>query len=561
MARANIRQLAKERFGYETFRPGQEEGLRSILNGKDTLCVQPTGSGKSAIYQIAGLVIPGSTIIISPLIALQRDQVDSIQNNELAEAALVNSTARVSEVKDAFEKLEGGSMEYLFLAPEQLHRQETIDRLIASKPSLFVVDEAHCISEWGHDFRPDYLRLGPVIEALGHPVILALTATAAPSVRDEIVKHLGMREPTIIVKGFDRPNIYLEVRPFDSDANKLNALLDAVEEEEKPGIVYVSTRKHAEQIEAALSDRGVKVVHYHGGMPRKEREAMQNEFMSGAASVIVATNAFGMGIDKADVRFVFHFDVSDSLDSYYQEVGRAGRDGKPSRAVLFYRPENLAVHKFLKGGGTLQVDQIRQVAEVIHQQDGPVDLDELKEQVNLSERKLAKAINRLEEAGALEKLPGGEVAASEESPDLKEASEQAAAEQERRRDYERLRLEKMAAYAEMHSCRREYILNYFGEESAAKCGNCDNCLHPKSPKVEAVPAAKSTTAPVLKPSKNEDVQQDQFALKTRVTHKEWGRGLVQGLEGDKITILFDEGGKKTLSLTAVRERDLLQPVE
>jgi ATP-dependent DNA helicase RecQ len=545
-----VLKVARDRFGFDSLRAGQEEAIRSILAGRDTLVVQPTGSGKSAIYQIAALLIDGPTIIVSPLIALQRDQLKSIEDAELADAAVLNSTLRVGEVREAFEKLESGDMEFFFLSPEQLQKPETMEKVQASKPSLFVVDEAHCISEWGHDFRPDYLRLKGVIDALGHPVVLAMTATASPEVRADITAHLGMKDPEVIVRGFDRPNISLEVRTYKDEQGKIAALLDEVEAAEKPGIVYTATRKHAENISNALGDLGVRVLFYHGGMRDKDRNQIQTEFMGGEADVIVATNAFGMGIDKPDVRFVFHADVSDSLDSYYQEVGRAGRDGLPARAILFYRPENASVHRFLKGGGKVDRAEMQRVVEAVHHQDGPVPIDELKNATGLSERKLAKAVNRLAEVGAVELLGNGEVAAAE-TDDLGKAAQEAAEEQERRREADRIRIEKMQAYAELHSCRREYLLEYFGEAASTRCDKCDNCGRPQHER-EAIPIDRHHAGA---PSRT-----DEYAHNTRVVHREWGKGLVENTEGDKLTVLFDSAsvGRRTLSLAFVQEHGLLE---
>jgi ATP-dependent DNA helicase RecQ len=562
-----IAEVATETCGFDSFRPGQDEAIRSVVEGRDTLVVKPTGSGKSAIYQIAAAIIPGPTIVVSPLIALQKDQADSIAEQDVGDAAVVNSTQRVSEVKDAFERLEEGDLEFMFITPEQLRKPEIVARLKATGLRLFVVDEAHCISEWGHDFRPDYMRLGGAIEALGHPTVLAMTATAAGPVRDEIVARLGMRDPNIIVRGFDRPNIRLSVQHFAKEQEKREKLFDEVEAAAKPGIVYVATRKHAEEISAGLGDRGVRVLHYHGGMNAKERCRIQDDFMSGAIDVIVATNAFGMGVDKPNVRFVFHYDISDSIDSYYQEIGRAGRDGNPSNAVLFYRPEDLGVQKFFKGGGKLEEAEIRHVAEIVANQDQPVAPDELKQQVDVSDRKLTKILHRLEEVGAVEQLPTGEVTVAAErtgdgqdAPDLEEAAREAAKAHSERKEYEALRIEKMRTYAELNACRREYLLNYFGEEFNAPCGNCDYCLGLVKP-AEQAPAERRQPAAsrdrVLKPSANPEPE-GPFALKSRVVHKEWGKGVVEGYDTGKITVLFDDVGRKTLSVEAVLRGGLLE---
>ena len=451
-------------------------------------------------------------------------------------AALVNSALPASERTEALDEFAEGAAEFLFLAPEQFANEETFARVQASKPSLFVVDEAHCISEWGHDFRPEYLRLGAVIEALGRPRVLALTATASPPVRQEIVKRLGMREPRIVVRGFDRPNIRLAVEGFSDEEDKREALIAHVIDAPKPGIVYAATRKHAEELAAALVEHGVDAVAYHAGMAAGERTRVQEAFMSDAADVIVATTAFGMGVDKLNVRFVYHLDVSESVDAYYQEIGRAGRDGEPAEAILFYRPEDLNLRRFLAASGRVDADQMARVAEAVQDAAGPLRVDEIGDEADLSQTKVAIALNRLEDVGAVDVLPSGEVVTNANGA-MAETVEEAAEAQENLRAFARSRIEMMRGYADMTDCRREYILNYFGEVYAPPCDNCDNCLAGRS-------VTKSSSA-------------QPYPIDSQVVHKLWGPGMVMRHAGDTMVVLFDSVGYRTLAVDLVMEEGLL----
>lgn len=539
--REKIRQTAKSKLGYDSLRAGQEDAIAALLKGHDVLAVMPTGSGKSAIYQLAGALIPGVTVVISPLLALQQDQVESIAEGSVGEAVAVNSTLPKADREEAFESLADDELEFIFLAPEQFNNPETLERLQAAKPSLFVIDEAHCVSEWGHDFRPDYLRLGAVIDSLGHPRVLALTATAAPTVREEIVSHLNMRDGEVVVQGFDRPNIWLEVRRFEDEAEKEAAMIDQVVRAKKPGIVYAATRKQTESIAEALVERGVGAIAYHAGMKNRDREAAQADFMDDRAEVIVATTAFGMGIDKPNVRFVIHHSISDSLDSYYQELGRAGRDDEKAFALLFYRADDLNIRRFLASSGQVDLEQVEQVATVIQAQSEPLKRQDVKAQTGLSQAKVATALNRLEEIGVVEMLPTGEAVASESAADVGEVAQIAIQAQERYQNYLRSRLEMMRGYAEVRGCRREYLLNYFGEKLEQPCGFCDNC--------------KAGIA-----VEDEGVNQP-FAMNSQVVHPSWGEGMVMRYEGGKIVILFDQVGYKTLDIELATQQHLLEPIQ
>jgi ATP-dependent DNA helicase RecQ len=535
-----VRHILQEKFGYEQLRPGQDEAIKSVLEGHDTLAIMPTGWGKSVIYQIATLLMKGPAIIVSPLIALQRDQVESIEEQDVGTAALLNSTLRTREWDETIAKLKEGNINFLFLAPEQLGNEKTLETLQRVKPSLFVVDEAHCISEWGHDFRPEYLRLGGVIEVLEHPTVLALTATASPPVREEIIERLQMRDAQIISQGFDRPNIWLSVETFHDESMKKEALLQRVAESEKPGIIYVATRKHAEELAKALQKQDVKAIHYHAGMKAREREQAQLAFMEDQVEVMVATTAFGMGIDKPNVRFVFHYDISDSVDSYYQEIGRAGRDGEEAEAILFYYPKDLGIRHFFAGGGLVDSDQVELVATLVRLHDGSLDPRELRNETGLSQTKLSTALNYLQELDVVEILSSGEVVAGKKPFHVDEATQAAMQMQEQQRQFERSRIEMMRGYAELRDCRREYLLNYFGEEMDDPCGFCDNCE-----------AGITIT---------EDEENVLFPINTRVIHNSWGQGMVLRYEDDKMIVLFDNVGYKTLAIEIVTERHLLKRV-
>ncbi|MTV25949.1 ATP-dependent DNA helicase RecQ [Nitriliruptoraceae bacterium ZYF776] len=535
-----MRTAARDLLDVRALRAGQKEAVQAVLEGRDTLAVLPTGWGKSAIYQLAGELLDGPTVVVSPLIALQADQLRAIaEHDELSAAAALNSTLRAAERRAVEDQLADGSLEYLLLAPEQLTRSDTIEQLRDAGVSLFVVDEAHCVSDWGHDFRPDYLRLAAAIEAVGRPTVLALTATAAPPVRTEIVERLGLRDPALVVHGFDRPNIHLAVRHVEDEDRHREAVVAACVRDAAtgPGILYVATRRQAETFASELRIQGLHADHYHGGMTRDERTRVHDAFQGDELDVVVATPAFGMGIDKPNVRFVHHAHVPDSLDSYHQEVGRAGRDGDPAVAILFHRVADLGLRRFFNAGGGHDPTTIETLATAIDGAEGDVDVAWLEDRAELSATQLTRALTSLEATGFARLRPDGTVEQLGDGPDPDEVAEVVVTRAEARDRYEASRLEMMQAYAETDRCRGRFLLDYYGQHTDELCGHCDRC-----------DAGIEVAAPVELP----------FALQSRVEHPSLGLGTVTRYEEDRVVVVFDDAGYRTLSLEVVADQDLLR---
>ena len=537
-----IRRAARQGFGYRRLRDGQEEAIGALSEGRDVLAVMPTGWGKSAIYQVAGLLVDGPTVVVSPLISLQHDQVSTITEEGTGGAAVTNSALGNARRRVALEGVASGDVEFLFLAPEQFANPETMEALGASPPSLFVVDEAHCISAWGHDFRTAYLHLPAVLAELGRPRVLALTATASPPVRDEIVERLALQNPLVIVQGFDRPNIHLAVDRHHDAGQRDEALLEAVVTADPPGIVYAATRARAEELAQALRERGIRADAYHGGMASKRRAEVQDGFMGGAVHVVTATSAFGLGIDKPDVRFVLHAEPSESLDAYYQEVGRAGRDGEPARAVLYWRAEDLGLRRFFAGGPRLDRKELAGVACAVVER-GTATLAELAELTGSRPGRVGAALGWLARQGAVRVGPGGDPVFACDGVDPARAAKAAAEAAAARRRLDHSRVERVRAYAESRECRRRAILGYFGQPFEPPCGACDNCDRDDGGPPGDTP---ETVSP--------------FADGTRVRHRSLGEGTVMGTEGDTLLVLFDGQGYRTLSIQLVLEGDLLEAV-
>jgi ATP-dependent DNA helicase RecQ len=561
----DLQHTAASTFGWDDLRSGQEHAMEAVLEDHSILCVMPTGSGKSAIYQVPAMALPGVAVVISPLIALQHDQAEAINAHAGSpRARVINSALRKRELEAAWEAAadddEQTRAKFLFLAPEQVARDEVAARLRSLDVSLVVVDEAHCVSSWGHDFRPDYLQLGHLVRDLGAPVV-ALTATASRPVQKEIVERLHLKDPTILVEGFDRPNLHLEVVHHVEDAEKLDAVRSQVLGLTGPGLVYVATKKAADRLAAELQERGRNSDAYHAGRRKKDRESVHEGFLDGRIDVVVATTAFGMGIDKPDVRFVVHADISDSLDSYYQEIGRGGRDGLDARAILHYRPEDLSLRRFF-AAKTANRTQLEDLFRLISSQGGPVKMKRLKELTGLSSRKLAGLLNLLTASGCVSDGVKGYRARKMNAGEAVDRAVEQAANRER---IDRSRIDMARRYAETKGCRRQFLLSYFGEEFPKTCGACDNCERTAGSGTSDTTQEMSTngTAAGSADGSAEETAHDDdmpFAVDAAVEHVEWGRGSVMGYEDGIVTVLFETVGYKTLSLALVEEKDLLTGV-
>lgn len=545
MSESSIAETAWKAFGWDGLREGQQEAVAALLAGRDVIAVLPTGAGKSAVYQLAGTMLEGITVVVSPLIALQADQV-----NQLAEApdaprgVVVNSAISDGAAEDAWADLSRGTARFLFLAPEQLAKDAVRHRLHALGVALLVVDEAHCVASWGHDFRPDYLRLGAVRTDLGRPPTVAMTATGAEPVRREIAERLGLEEPVLIVRGVDRPNIDLTVVRATSENDKREAILGMLPALDRPGLVYTATRRETAEYAEALRERGLRTEPYHAGLAAGERSRVHQAFLGDDLDVVVATNAFGMGIDKPNVRFVVHASVPESLDAYYQEIGRAGRDGDPASATLFYRAEDLGLRRYF-AARRADADRLALAYQEIAGAEAPVRIKRIADALDVSLRAATGIVNLLVEGGAVRMTRRGAVALAQlGAREAASAAEEAA---ERRERIERSRLDVMRRYAETRDCRRRLLLGYFGDELADPCGACDSC---RDGTAEERAAHESAGAGAPRP----------YPAGALVEHVEWGRGSVVDVEEDRVTVFFDEQGYKVLALAAVSENALLSRV-
>jgi ATP-dependent DNA helicase RecQ len=476
-----MRRTLRETFGLDKLRQGQAEVIRSVLEGHNTLAIMPTGAGKSLCYQLPSLHLPGTTVVVSPLISLMKDQVDKLRDAGL-EAAQLNSALTTEEQNENLEQIQNEESDFIFITPERFTDQEFLRELRNRDINFVVIDEAHCISEWGHDFRPAYLSLGAAVKTLGTPPVLALTATATLEVIADIEKQLDLGKLQVVKTGIYRPNLYLEVKRVTNEREKHEQLVRILNEHEGTGIIYAATVKAVEELTDWLQSFDFQIEKYHGRMKASDRKRNQEAFMNGELKAIVATNAFGMGIDKADIRFVVHYQMPGALEAYYQEAGRAGRDGEPAICSLFYQLEDRRTQQFFLGGKHPKFDDIlavHQALETLNAAERAVPLPVVQEQANtVSAAKVRVVLSLLKEFKIVKELRGLQfrlLRVGVEQNELEELSR--SSEEKVNKDKEKL--ERMMQYGQSAMCRWRLLHDYFGEEmEEERCGNCDNCVHP-----------------------------------------------------------------------------------
>lgn len=524
-APSDLNSALQRHFSFPGFRPGQREALELVLAGADTLVVMPTGHGKSLIYQLAALLLPGTALVVSPLISLMKDQVDSLVRRGIA-ATFINSTLNAAHQNQRLQKMAEGDYKIVLIAPERLRSRRFNTALSRVSLNLLVVDEAHCLSQWGHDFRPDYLHIADMRQNIEIPVTLALTATATRKVQDDIINLLNLPHAERLVTGFNRPNLSLEVFSTPDVRAKLELLHEFLCDVDGAGIIYTGTRRDAEEVaEFASETLNLPACCYHAGLEFGARTEVQDAFMAGDLSLVAATNAFGMGIDRPDVRFVLHYTMPSSLEAYYQEAGRGGRDGLPARALLFYSPQDTSLHEFFIENASPSIEELRIVHKFLvaprasSQGEEPgmriFHLDELIRATDLREVKARVALEQLEAAQALTRAPGdiGNLIRVQPRSFPEAALQKIRAQVKARQLYRRAMLEKMVDYAETNNCRRRVILDHFGDSGQADAPICcDNCL------------SRAETDDIgLRPAKTQAERAALIALDT-IARLQWGLG-------------------------------------
>ena len=464
-------------FGFNNFRAGQEEVIQRVLAEKHTLLVMPTGSGKSLTYQLPGILKPGLTLVISPLIALMKDQVDGLVEAGLP-ATYINSSLPNHQINHRLRAVLEGDIKILYIAPERLRNHQFTGILAKTKVGLLAVDEAHCISQWGHDFRPDYLQIGPIWQAMGRPTLLATTATATPAVQEDIFNLLQIEDGRIIVTGFNRPNLTFQVKHTPDDRTKMETLQAILTQTDGSIIVYTATRRNADDVADFIRHTlGITAHSYHGGLDRDWRTQVQNDFMANRVRVVVATNAFGMGVDKPDVRAVIHYNMPATMEAYYQEAGRAGRDGEPAQCILLFAPDDQRLQEWLINSDTPGYENLHQIYDLLINaaEDSEVYItnQELLNSSGFHPVKLRVTLNELERAGLIYYLGNqNSYTTWKVLPYKNGALEMRSKAIEKHAEARHQLLANMLDYAHLMTCRRQFMLKYFGDVTPSKAPNC-----------------------------------------------------------------------------------------
>lgn len=493
---ARVRKILNETFGLKKLRDAQAEVIDGILKGQNIMAVMPTGAGKSLCYQLPGQLLEGTTVIVSPLIALMKDQNEKLHELGI-ESVELNSAISASDKKESLRSLKKGRAEYLYVTPERLMDDEFLKSISKMKIDMFVIDEAHCLSQWGHDFRPAFLGLTDAWRKLGKPQLLALTATATDQVIAELQELFAEANLKVIQSGVFRKNLFYEATLLEKEDEKLPALLELLKTTEGPAIVYSATVAKVEELHEALLESGINAVKYHGKMKAKDRNEAQDQFMSGEVPVIIATNAFGMGIDKQDIRLVVHFHFTGSLEAYYQESGRAGRDGKLARCSVLYLKKDKSTQSFFLAGKYPPATSIFGVYKAIEDNPG-LTVTQLKEQLpSIALTKLKVILSALRASEVVTSKAKGQLHALKTGLEFQDL-EAVFSLYQTKRENDREKLKQMIVYAQTALCRWKMLLSYFSQNAEwDSCEQCDNCTKPRRNVVPISNASSLTEAHAL----------------------------------------------------------------